>query len=52
MRFWAEIGFVFPLSGKSQISIILLFIEGYVHFGLSEIGFVLHKRVEARNPNI
>ena len=36
------IGFVFSRSGKSQISIILLFIEGYVHFVSSEIGFVLH----------
>ena len=37
-----EIGFVFSLSGKSQISIILLFVEVYVHFVSSEIGFVLH----------
>ena len=36
------IGFVFSRFWKLQITIIILFIEVYVHFVSSEIGFVLH----------
>ena len=40
--FLLKIGFVFSWVGKAHIHVILLFIDGYVHFVSFEIGFVLH----------
>ena len=38
-----EIGFVFAFFSGGNTFIILCYSWGYVHFFLSEIGFVLHK---------
>jgi len=49
------IGFVFCTSAKSFVFIILSFNRAYVHLGIRQIGFVLHKAtrmVEILNPNI
>ena len=41
----ALIGFVFEAAAEAYIDIIHCYSRGYVHFGLLEIGFVLHKKV-------
>ena len=41
---WVCFGFVFSPPEGGFIVICLCIINIYVHFGLSEIGFVLHKK--------
>ena len=38
-------GFVFLLAGKGFLFVTGCFVVVYVHFGIFEIGFVLHKRL-------
>ena len=41
---WVRFGFVFIGIVHSSLFVVHCFKSSYVHFGLSEIGFVLHKK--------
>jgi len=42
---WVCFGFVFTCVVHSSLFVVHCKISTYVHFGVLEIGFVLHKRV-------